>query len=107
MHLPDRRTPATRCRVTKATIVRRLKMIIVHHQLPHNFDLLKVVGQLMVDNYHFKAADDCGLSNATSGCWRSTIWEMHPVSQFFVCNLSAGCDASSPDSAWTSLDTAH
>jgi hypothetical protein len=73
----------------------------------HQGEQVKVVGQLMVDNYHFKAADDCGLSNATSGCWRSTIWEMHPVSQFFVCNLSAGCDASSPDSAWTSLDTAH
>lgn len=71
----------------------------------HQGEQVKVVGQLMVDNYHFKAADDCGLLNAAPGCWRSTIWEMHPVTQFFVCNLSAGCDASSPDSAWTSLDT--
>ena len=65
---------------------------------------VKVVGQLMVDNDHFKAADDCHFSPQKPACWRSTIWEIHPVTKFFVCNLSAGCDASSPDSAWTDLD---
>lgn len=74
----------------------------------HQGEQVKVVGQLMVDNYHFKASDDCGFHGAgTRGanCWRSTIWEMHPLMKFYVCNVSSGCDASSPDSAWTDLDT--
>lgn len=70
----------------------------------HQGEQVKVVGQLMVDNYHFKASDDCGLHGAGTGCWRSTIWEMHPLMKFYVCNVSSGCDASSPDSAWTDLD---
>ena len=65
---------------------------------------VKVLGQLMADNEHFNKKDDCGFSGATAKCWRSTIWEIHPVTQFFVCNVSSGCDVSSPDSAWTSLD---
>lgn len=65
---------------------------------------VKVVGQLMVDNYHFNAKDDCGFQGAASSCWRSTVWEMHPLMKFYVCNVSSGCDASSPDSAWTDLD---
>lgn len=65
---------------------------------------VKVVGQLMLDNLHLNAKDDCGLRNAGPKCWRSTVWEVHPVSQFYVCNLSGGCDKSSPDTAWISLD---
>lgn len=65
---------------------------------------VKVVGQLMVDNYHFQAKDDCGVHGATTNCWRSTVWEVHPLTKFYVCNVSSGCDASSPDSAWTDLD---
>lgn len=74
----------------------------------HQGEQVKVVGQLMVDNYHFVAKDDCGLhgtGTSATNCWRSTIWEMHPLMKFYVCNLSSGCDASSPDSAWTDLDT--
>lgn len=66
---------------------------------------VKVVGQLMADNTHFNAKDDCGFPGATANCWRSTVWEIHPISKFYVCNVSSGCDASSPDSAWTDLDT--
>lgn len=65
---------------------------------------VKVVGQLMVDNDHFQAKDDCHLTPKNSACWRSTVWEIHPVTKFYVCNVSSGCDASSPDSAWTDLD---
>jgi hypothetical protein len=65
---------------------------------------VKVVGQLMIDNIHMKTSDDCGLSGATATCWRSTVWEVHPVTQFYICNLSTACDKSSPDSAWTALD---
>jgi hypothetical protein len=65
---------------------------------------VKVVGQLMIDNLHLNVKDDCSFPNAGTSCWRATVWEVHPVTQFYVCNLSAGCDKSSPDSAWTSLD---
>jgi len=65
---------------------------------------VKVVGQLMVDNEHYNARDDCGFSGAAASCWRSTVWEVHPITQFYVCNLNSGCTSSSPDSAWTSLD---
>jgi len=65
---------------------------------------IKVVGQLMADNEHFNKGADCGHAQSKPGCWRSTVWEVHPVTQFFVCNIASGCDPSSPDSAWTSLD---
>jgi hypothetical protein len=65
---------------------------------------VKVVGQLMIDNTHLNVKDDCGFPGATAACWRSTVWEVHPVTQFYVCNLKAGCDQNSPDSAWTKLD---
>ncbi len=67
---------------------------------------VKVIGQLMADNDHFNAKDDCGFAGATTNCWRSTIWEIHPIVKIFVCNLSTGCNDSSPDSAWTDLDKA-
>ena len=66
---------------------------------------VKVVGQLMIDNVHLNVNDDCGFPGATASCWRSTVWEVHPVTQFYVCSLKNKlCDQSSPDSAWTSLD---
>jgi hypothetical protein len=65
---------------------------------------VKVVGQLMIDNVHLNANDDCSFSGSAASCWRSTVWEVHPVTQFYVCNLTAPCDKSSPTSAWTSLD---
>lgn len=67
---------------------------------------VKVVGQLMLDNLHWNVNHDCGFPNAKPSCWRATVWEVHPVTQFYVCNLGAGavCDASSPANAWKSLD---
>ena len=65
---------------------------------------VKVVGQLMVDNVHFNKNDDCNFSPAQASCWRSTVWEIHPVTQFYVCKASGGCTASSPASDWTNLD---
>jgi hypothetical protein len=64
---------------------------------------VKVVGQLMADNVHFNAKDDCSVSKAKT-CWRSTIWEIHPITQFYVCKASTACTASSPASDWTNLD---
>lgn len=65
---------------------------------------VKVVGQLMVDNIHFNSKDDCDFTAAQPGCWRSTVWEVHPITQFYVCKASAGCTISSPASHWTNLD---
>ena len=67
---------------------------------------VKVVGQLMIDNTHLSADADCSFPGALAGCWRSTVWEVHPVTQFYVCNLKNNqvCDKPSPDTAWTSLD---
>jgi hypothetical protein len=65
---------------------------------------VKVVGQLMADNIHFNSKDDCHFASALPGCWRSTAWEIHPITQFYVCKASSGCTASSPASDWTNLD---
>jgi len=65
---------------------------------------VKVVRQLMVDNVHFNTKDNCGVPKAKTGCWRSTVWEIHPITQFYVCKASGGCTASSPASDWTNLD---
>jgi len=65
---------------------------------------VRIVGQLMVDNVHWNAKDDCSFPSAEPSCWRATVWEVHPVTQFNVCNQIKGCDESSPDSDWTSLD---
>jgi hypothetical protein len=65
---------------------------------------VKIVGQLMIDNVHLKVNDDCSFPGA-AGCWRSTVWEVHPITQFYVCNLKGKlCDKNSPDTDWTSLD---
>jgi hypothetical protein len=65
---------------------------------------VKVVGQLMVDNIHFNKKDDCHFSSPQSSCWRSTVWEIHPITQFYVCKAASGCTVSSPSSDWTKLD---
>ena len=65
---------------------------------------VKVVGQLIVDNTHFNKKDDCGFTPPQSTCWRSTVWEIHPITQFFVCKAGTVCTASSPASDWINLD---
>jgi hypothetical protein len=63
---------------------------------------VKVTGQLMIDNVHHKPADDCGLGDAAPAkCWRLSVWEVHPVTSFQVCNADH-CDASSAN--WVNLE---
>jgi hypothetical protein len=60
---------------------------------------VKVLGQLVVDNEHIDPGQDCGFSSdpATS-CWRASVWELHPVTGFFVCNAPGNdCDENSSD----------
>lgn len=63
---------------------------------------VKVNGQLMIDNFHHKSSDDCGLADAnTAKCWRLSVWEIHPVSSFQVCSTDH-CDANSAN--WVNLE---
>lgn len=70
----------------------------------HWGDQVKVVGQLMVDNEHNIASNNCALPGHTDACWRSTVWEIHPVMEFYVCG-SGTCSADS-DAGWVALDNA-
>ena len=63
---------------------------------------VKVVGQFLLDSEHMGAAV-CSDAKATSKCWRLSAWELHPVTEFYVCSKKDGCDANST-SDWTSLD---
>jgi hypothetical protein len=47
---------------------------------------VRVVGQLMVDNEHNVSSQNCGRSDATDACWRLSVWELHPVTQFQLCS---------------------
>jgi hypothetical protein len=76
----------------------------------HWGEKVKVVGQLMVDNEHNVQGANCALLDQAardkSKCWRRTVWELHPVLDFYVCNKAAACTADSDD-GWVSLDNAR
>ena len=55
---------------------------------------VKVLGQLMVDNEHYVSGQDCGLDPSKTACWRASVWELHPVTDFQVCE-SGNCTATS------------
>ncbi len=55
---------------------------------------VKVLGQLMVDNEHDVPGQNCGRSDHTKNCWRASVWELHPVTGFEVCD-SGTCDQTS------------
>jgi hypothetical protein len=55
---------------------------------------VKVLGQLMVDNEHYVAGQDCGRDPSKTACWRASVWELHPVTDFQVCE-SGSCTATS------------
>lgn len=61
---------------------------------------VKVVGQLLLDNDHMGKAV-CSDPNASADCWRISAWELHPVTEFYVCKSST-CSETSPD--WIPLD---
>jgi hypothetical protein len=66
---------------------------------------VKVVGQLIVDNDHMKTSDICSTPPKSAddpNCWRASPWELHPVTEFYVCR-AANCSVNSPD--WIPLDT--
>ena len=69
---------------------------IVGHQV-------KVIGQLTIDNEHYEGSDDCSHPDADEeSCWRASSWELHPVTQFYVCGTTSVCSASSKD--WKDIE---
>jgi hypothetical protein len=68
---------------------------------------VKIVGQLLLDNDHMKASDVCGTPGATAAdqksCWRLSAWELHPVTEFYVCKTNS-CTEQSGE--WIALDDA-
>jgi hypothetical protein len=62
---------------------------------------VRVVGQLMVDNDHFDPHDDCSFPRAGSTCWRASVWELHPVTRFQICDSGACTETSG---GWTDLE---
>lgn len=69
---------------------------------------VKIVGQLLLDNDHMEGNAVCG-NGAPSPkpndkpCWRLSPWELHPVTEFYVCK-SDSCAENSSD--WVPLDDA-
>ncbi len=64
---------------------------------------VKVVGQLLLDNEHYNAKDDCGHAGAKDSCWRMSVWELHPVTELHICRKGKGC-GNDPDE-WQELDS--
>lgn len=63
-----------------------------------------VVGQLMVDNAHIGLSDICSLpGHDAQKCWRYSAWEIHPVTQFWVCTSSTPCSPNS-NAGWVRLE---
>ncbi len=90
-------TPHTRATFHSKWTITRLRKAIGKQVL--------VRGQLMADNQHF-GAQDCGSPSASDvDCWRASIWELHPVTEFFVCETSH-CDAADL-SQWTALENTN
>lgn len=63
---------------------------------------VKVTGQFLADNEHNTAKDNCGLPSHGPNCWRASIWELHPVTRFQVCNKETTCAQDDP--AWVDLE---
>jgi len=60
--------------------------------------VVKVVGQLLLDNDHNNAADTCSVPHANkSKCWRASAWELHPVTRIFICKDGTACNPASPE----------
>ena len=68
-------------------------------------DQVRIVGQLMVDNEHYRAGQDCALDPSHPKCWRATVWEIHPVTDFKLCSKEDGCSQNAV-AEWTELGDA-
>lgn len=68
---------------------------------------VRVVGQLIVDSEHNIPSQNCALATTTkqlSTCWRGSVWELHPVVTFQVCE-SDTCTENS--AGWSELGSSR
>ncbi len=63
---------------------------------------VKVVGQLIVDNEHNTADQNCAFPDHGEECWRGSAWELHPVTNVYVCATAQTCAADTSD-GWVPL----
>jgi hypothetical protein len=69
---------------------------------------VKVVGQLMADSEHNKPNQNCAIAEndkQRTSCWRASVWELHPVTNFLVCR-STTTDCTRDSSDWIDLSDA-
>jgi hypothetical protein len=64
---------------------------------------VKIIGQLIVDNEHNIAAQNCAFDDPGPACWRASAWELHPVAEAYVCTSAAPCVKDSTE-GWVKLD---
>jgi hypothetical protein len=65
---------------------------------------VKVVGQLLMDNEHNDSSQNCAFDDHDlNHCWRASVWELHPVTAFYVCSSQSPC-AGDANEGWTALD---
>lgn len=89
-------TPHYRAKVMPKWTIDRLRRAIGRQ--------VYVVGQLMVDNAHIGLSDICSLpGHDAQKCWRYSAWEIHPVTQFWVCTSSTPCSPNS-NAGWARLE---
>ena len=69
---------------------------IAKQQLP-----VLVVGGLTYDNEHYVNKDSQHPKSGQPA--RMSLWEIHPITEFYVCTKSGGCDPSRADT-WVSLE---
>jgi uncharacterized protein YgiM (DUF1202 family) len=64
---------------------------------------VKIVGQLIVDNEHNTTDQNCAFDDHGDSCWRGSAWELHPVTQVYVCTAAQPCESASKE-GWVQLD---
>lgn len=109
---PGALTDTDRSKLTKTSVIVEMTP---HYraQFRHDWSLdlvksvlgrqVRVVGQLMADNEHNNTKDNCAHAGANqTSCWRASIWELHPVTQFQVCKATSKCADDSAD--WVDLE---
>ncbi len=64
---------------------------------------VRVTGQLLVDSEHNVKGQNCAITSSpqSSKCWRYSVWELHPVTDFEICN-DDGCAQTTPIGSATS-----
>jgi hypothetical protein len=64
---------------------------------------VRVVGQLIIDSEHNVRSQNCAIAETNKQkqtCWRASVWELHPVTQFEFCKAES-CTQNS--SEWAEL----